>query len=74
MIDELDIVALTRALPEHGLEAGDVGTVVMVYDGGKGYTVEFATVKGKTIATITLDAAAIRPITEREVAHTRQVA
>lgn len=74
MIEELEIVALTRAVPEHGLEAGDVGTVVMVYGEDEGYTVEFATFKGKTIAIVTLEADAIRPIREREIAHVRQVA
>ena len=70
MIKELDIVALTRA----GLQAGDVGTVVMVYEDGKGFTVEFTTVKGKTIAIATVEADAIRPVDEHEVSHTRQVA
>ncbi len=74
MIKELDMVALTRPVPEYGLAPGDVGTVVMVYDGGKGFTVEFMTVKGKTIAIVTLDADAIRPVEEREIANARQVA
>ncbi len=74
MIEELEVVALTRAVPEHGLEAGDVGTVVMVYGEGEGYTVEFMTFKGKTIAIVTLDADAVRPIREREIAHVRLVA
>ena len=74
MIKELDIVALTCSVPEYGLEAGDVGTVVMVYEDGKGFTVEFTTVKGKTIAIATVEADAIRSIDEQEVSHTRQVA
>lgn len=74
MIKDLDVVALTRSVPEHGLAVGDVGTVVMVYEDGKGFTVEFTTVKGKTIAIVTLAADAIRSIDEREVASTRQVA
>ena len=74
MIEELEVVALTRRVPEHGLEAGDVGAVVMVCGNGEGYMVEFATFKGKTIAIVTLDADAVRPIREREIAHVRQVA
>ena len=74
MIKDLEVVALTRPMPEHGLAIGDVGTVVMVYDGGKGFTVEFMAVKGKTIAVVTLDADAIRPVEEREIANARQVA
>jgi Domain of unknown function (DUF4926) len=74
MIKDLEVVALTRPVPEYGLAVGDVGTVVMVYDGGKGFTVEFMTVKGKTIAIVTLDADAIRPVEEREIANARAVA
>ncbi|PPD31299.1 MAG: DUF4926 domain-containing protein [Hyphomicrobium sp.] len=74
MIKDLEVVALTRPVPEYGLVAGDVGTVVMVYDGGKGFTVEFMTVKGKTIAIVTLESDAIRPVEDREIANARQVA
>lgn len=31
-VDELDLVVLTVDLPEFGLVAGDVGTVVLVHD------------------------------------------
>ena len=31
MINELDDVILTSDLPEHGLSAGDIGTVVLVH-------------------------------------------
>ena len=34
MISELDMVVLTRDLSEHGLQKGDVGTIVHVYNGG----------------------------------------
>lgn len=46
MIGELDSVVLTRGLPEHGLEAGDVGAVVYRYASGEGHEVEFVTAKG----------------------------
>ena len=74
MINELDIVALTRAFPEEKLEAGDTGTVVMIHDGGRGYTVEFMTFSGETLGVLTLEAGDIRPLAEREIAHARQVA
>jgi len=32
MISELDMVVLTRDLSEHGLQKGDVGTIVHVYN------------------------------------------
>ena len=74
MINELDQVTLTKPIPDRGLESGDVGTVVMVHEGGKGYTLEFMTFSGKTIAIVTLPADAVRPISEREIVHVREVA
>ena len=74
MIAEHDIVALTEPLPDHSLEVGDVGTVVMVHEGGAGYTVEFMNFLGATLAIATVDAAAVRPIMEREIANVRRVA
>jgi Domain of unknown function (DUF4926) len=74
MIKELDTVALARALPECGLEAGDLGTVVHVYEGGRGYELEFVTLQGETLAVVTVPADAVRPIGPREIAHARQVA
>lgn len=56
MIEELSTVVLTADLPEQPLCAGDVGTVVMVHQDGKGYTVEFTTLRGETIAVATLPA------------------
>ena len=35
MISELDMVVLTRDLSEHGLQKGDVGTIVHVYNAGR---------------------------------------
>jgi ribulose-5-phosphate 4-epimerase/fuculose-1-phosphate aldolase len=74
MIQELDIVVLNRSLPEHGLEAGDIGTVVLVHREGTGFEVEFATLTGETVAVVTVPANAIRPVGEREIAHVRAVA
>jgi Domain of unknown function (DUF4926) len=74
MIDELDRVALTRSLKALGLEPGDVGTVVAVLAGGDGYTIEFLSLTGDTIAIETVPADAIRPVTPREIAHVREVA
>jgi ribulose-5-phosphate 4-epimerase/fuculose-1-phosphate aldolase len=74
MIQELDIVVLNRSLPEHGLEAGDIGTVVLVHREGTGFEVEFETLTGETVAVVTVPANAIRPVGEREIAHARAVA
>jgi hypothetical protein len=74
MIKELDTVALARDLAEHGLAKGDLGTVVHVYADGRAYEVEFTTLTGDTLGVVTLEAADIRPIQEREIAHARVVA
>ena len=74
MIEELDRVALTRAFPEHGLVPGDIGAVVGVHAEGKGFTVEFMSLAGKTVAVVTLDASAVRPLRAKEIAHVREMA
>jgi hypothetical protein len=74
VIKELDTVVLNNNLPDLGLEAGDVGTVVLVHAGGAGFEVEFSTLAGETLTVATLAASAIRPIDRREIAHVRRVA
>lgn len=73
MIHELDSVILTSDLPEHGLCAGDVGTVVLVHRGGEGYEVEFVALDGETVAVVSLFASQVRPIGQREITHARKV-
>lgn len=79
MIEELSQVVLLKDVPEHGLWAGDVGTVVDVHYGhggatGEGYSVEFLTMSGDTIAVLELEAAQIRPIRSTDIAHVRELA
>jgi Domain of unknown function (DUF4926) len=74
MIRELDTVVLKKDLPEHGLETGDVGTVVLVHKGRTSFEVEFATLTGHTVAVVTLSADAVRAIDKHEIAHARRVA
>ena len=74
MIKELDPVVLTEDLTEHGLQAGDVGWVVMVHRAGAGYEVEFATLTGETVSVVTLPAATVREAQSKEIAHARRVA
>lgn len=73
MIDELDLIVLKRDLPDAGLAAGDVGTVVLMHRQGGGYEVEFATLSGDTVAVVTLDASDVRPVEAREIVHARAV-
>ncbi len=74
MISELETVVLAVDLPEHGLEAGDIGTVVLEHGDGKGYEVEFVTLDGETVAVVSLFPSQVRPIGRGEIAHARLVA
>lgn len=71
MIHELDSVILTTDIPEYGLKLGDIGTVVLVVQQGKGYVVEFMTLDGETIAVVTLFASQVRTVAGNEIAHAR---
>ena len=70
---EHDAVVLTRSLPEHGLEGGDVGAIVHVYEAGKGFEVEFVAGSGATLAVVTLDAKDVRPVATGEILHVRSI-
>ncbi len=72
MMKELDTVVLTEDLAEHGLKRGDVGTVVLLH-GDAGYEVEFVSLKGETLAVVSLRAHQVRPLGEREIAQARSV-
>jgi hypothetical protein len=73
MIKELDTIVLTEDLPEHGLQRGDLGTVVLLH-GAEGYEVEFMTLDGQTLAVASLSPRQVRPIGRREIAQARAVA
>ncbi|MBI4201394.1 MAG: DUF4926 domain-containing protein [Chloroflexi bacterium] len=70
MIKELDVVALTVDLPDHGLEKGAIGTVVWVYP-NQACEVEFLDVQGYTVALVILTFAQVRPLSASEVAAKR---
>ncbi len=74
MINEHDRVVLTTTVPDEGLEAGDVGTVVHVYRDGVAFEVEFTTLMGNTAAVVTLEASQVRPVGTREITHARELA
>lgn len=71
MLREHDRAVLTTDVPDDGLVAGDVGTIVHVYADGKAYEVEFVALDGHTTAVTTLEADHVRPITPRDMTHTR---
>lgn len=55
-ITELDAVALLRDLPQFGLRAGQIGTVVFRHEKGKAFEVEFMlTPRKSVVATVERD-------------------
>lgn len=74
MIRDLDSVAITRDLPEHSLECGDVGRVVFRYDDGEAFEVEFLVSDGSTLAVLTLEAEEVRPLERSDTFHVRTTA
>jgi len=74
MIEELKLVALLEDLPEHGLQKGDLGTVVFVHKQDEAYEVEFVTLEGETITVTTILAHQVRQVGPREIAQSRVLA
>lgn len=71
MITEHSLVVLDCEPPHEKLNQGDVGTVVHVYKGERGYEVEFVDGGGRTVALVTVGADDIRPIKAGELLHAR---
>jgi len=57
-----------------GLKAGDIRTVVHMYDAKSAAEVEFVTGGGKTVAVMTLTDLEFRPLGRRDILHARQMA
>jgi ribosomal protein L21E len=70
---EHEIVVLVHDLPDHRLQAGDVGTVVDVRGEGAEFEVEFVMGNGRTVGVITLEPTDIRKIDGAEILHVRRV-
>ena len=71
---ELSTVALTKALPDYGLQAGDVGTIVHKYSGDEAYEVEFVSGLGETLALVQLKSNDVRSLHRHEILHVRALA
>ena len=74
MIHEHDCIVLTQDIPDEGLKAGDVGTVVHIHRDAAAYEVEFTTLTGRTLAVATVLSAQLRPVNARDVSHVRELA
>ncbi len=60
MFEELDVVTLTRNIPEHGLLKGSRGAIVYCYADRQAFEVEFVAESGETLALLTLGAGDIQ--------------
>jgi len=69
----LECVVLVRDIPEYGLQAGDIATIVEIYP-GNGLEVEFVTASGMTQALLTLNEGDVRSINSYDLLTTRRVA
>ena len=72
-MNELDTVVLLNNIKDHSLKSGDIGTIVHVYPDGKAYEVEFIFGQGQTVAVLTLETNEIRPLTDKEIFHVREL-
>ena len=70
-------VILTRDVPEHGLSACDVGTIVerhvIAGVAEEGYSIEFFDMTGSTVAVTTVPASALRVPTQADRPAVRAV-
>ncbi len=71
--ENLEVVVLNHDILEHGLRAGDLGTVVEIYPGG-GVEVEFVRGSGFTQALLTLNERDVRKIDSHDLLTTRRLA
>jgi len=69
-IQLLDTVVLVKELPNSGLQPGDIGAVVALYE-PDGIEVEFVSASGKTQALVTLNLADVRPINYHDMLAVR---
>ena len=71
---EHERIVLAKHLPEQGLRAGDVGTVVHIHEDGRAFEVEFVALSGKTVAVVAVSSDQIRAAHEDEITHVRAMA
>ncbi|BAZ11971.1 hypothetical protein NIES4071_37990 [Calothrix sp. NIES-4071] len=65
MITELDRVILTTDISDYDFKTGDLGTIVLVHQGSKGYEVEFVTLGRETVV-VSLFAEQVRYVNSKK--------
>ena len=73
MIRELDMVVISRDIPEYGLVQGDIGVILHIYDDANGIEVEFVSGEGNTVGVMTLTLDDVRTIKNDEILHVREL-
>jgi len=68
----LDTVVLNRDLPENGLQRGDLGAVVQVYE-PDGLEIEFVSAAGRTEALLTLKEGDVRAVAANDLITVRRL-
>jgi hypothetical protein len=66
----LDTVVLAKELPDSGLQPGDIGVIVELYE-PDGVEVEFVSATGTTQALVTLKASDVRSVNYRDMLAAR---
>jgi hypothetical protein len=66
-------IVLLNGIPESGLAAGDVGTVIYSYEKGTSFKVEFVRFDGAIVAIETLSAQQVRSIGKQDMLHSRHL-
>lgn len=68
----LETVVLNRDLPDHGLQKGDLGTVVHVYE-PDGLELEFVSAAGTTEALVTVQESCVRAVSDGDIIAVRRL-
>ncbi len=68
----LDTVVVRRTMPKYGIQVGDIGAVVEMYE-PNGVEVEFVTGSGRTRALVTLKVEDIRLISNTDILSVRSL-
>lgn len=74
MIKELDPIVLTESRPEDGLQAGDLGWIVMIHANGAGFEVEFVAQADETASVATVPANQVRTLSAQEISCVQTLA
>jgi hypothetical protein len=72
MIKEHDQIVLIEDMPQHRLQAGDLGVVVMIHGDHAGYELEIFSADGRTLDVVTVKATQVRPVSHHDVLHVRE--